>query len=144
MSLVDAHSNPTNSTPRFSKKPIEHLTEEFPQIADYLRSTIDPSAAGVMATTVATTAPSQHSQNLASEQLTSALMSSVQEIMERTEAEGQDPEEELRQLVSRTVLEGVVTGYEMTVDSSDSVNPRGDNAQDSTPSKRSRNDDSTG
>ncbi|KAH9481432.1 Ankyrin repeat-containing protein P1E11.10 [Psilocybe cubensis] len=120
--------------------PIEHLTEEFPQIADYLRSTLDPA---VLPSTAATTSPSQHSQNLASEQLTSALMSSVQEIMERAEAEGQDPEEELRQLVSRTVLEGVVTGYEMTVDSSDTTHPRDGSAQDGTPSKRPRNDDST-
>jgi hypothetical protein len=34
--------------------------------------------------------------------------------MQRAEAEARDPEEELRQAVSRAVLEGVVTGYEMT------------------------------
>lgn len=68
-------------------------------------------------------------------------MNSVQEIMERAEADGQDPEEQLRQLVSRTVLEGVVTGYEMSVDNE---SPRGGDVQDSTPSKRSRNDDNTG
>ena len=33
--------------------------------------------------------------------------------MERAEAEGRDPEEELRQVVGRTVLEGVSTGYGM-------------------------------
>lgn len=119
-------------------KAIEHLTEEFPQIADYLRSTLDPSIV-IMGQPV--TAPSQHSQNIASEQLTSALMTSVQEIMERAEADGQDPEEELRQLVSRTVLEGVIAGFEM---SADNDSPRSDNAHDNTPSKRSRNDDSTG
>lgn len=60
--------------------------------------------------------PSQHQQNIASDELTSSLMRSVQDIMERAEAEGRDPDEELRQVVGRTVLEGVLTGYEMTTD----------------------------
>lgn len=33
--------------------------------------------------------------------------------MQRAEAEGRDAEEELRELVERTVLEGMITGYEM-------------------------------
>ncbi|KAF8962757.1 hypothetical protein BDZ97DRAFT_1823930 [Flammula alnicola] len=117
---------------------IDHLTEDFPQVADYLRSTLDPSTLTAPAAQT-TAAPSQHSQNVASEQLTSALMSSVQEIMQRAEAEGRDPEEELRQAVSRTVLQGVLTGFEMTTDDDDS--PRAAGAQDDTPSKRSRMDD---
>lgn len=40
-------------------------------------------------------------------------MQSVHDIMERAEAEGQDPDQELRAVVGRTVLEGIVTGYEM-------------------------------
>jgi uncharacterized protein len=44
-------------------------------------------------------------------------MNSVQDIMDRAEREGRDPEEELRTAVSRTVLEGVATGYEMSEDS---------------------------
>lgn len=31
--------------------------------------------------------------------------------MERADAEGRDPDEELRQVVGRTVLDGVITGY---------------------------------
>jgi len=59
------------------------------------------------------------------------LMASVHEIMQRAEAEGRDPDNELRQLVERTVLEGVVTGFEMSeaaeVSSSTSVKrPRED------------------
>ena len=34
--------------------------------------------------------------------------------MQRAEAEGRDPDEELRQVVGRTVLEGMVTGYGMS------------------------------
>ncbi|KDR76328.1 hypothetical protein GALMADRAFT_247717 [Galerina marginata CBS 339.88] len=118
--------------------PIDHLTDDFPQIADYLRSTLDPSVVPLGQTS---SAPSQHSQNLASEQLTSALMTSVQDIMQRAEAEGRDPEEELRQAVSRTVLEGVITGFEM---STDDENVRGDASPGGTSSKRPRTDKGTG
>ncbi|KAF4614216.1 hypothetical protein D9613_007755 [Agrocybe pediades] len=114
----------------------EHLTEDFPQIADYLRSTLDPST--VPLAQVAQS-PSQHSQNVASEQLTSALMTSVEEIMRRAEAEGRDPEEDLRRLVSRTVLEGVATGFEMSID--DDTRRAGDGADDNNPTKRARTDD---
>ena len=34
--------------------------------------------------------------------------------MQRAEAQGTDPDEELRAAVSRTVLEGVLTGYELS------------------------------
>jgi hypothetical protein len=95
-----------------------------------LRSTLDPSA---LTTTAQSTAlPSQHSQDAASEQLTSSLMSSVQQIMERAQEEGRDPEEELRHVVSRTVFEGVLTGFEMSTDTS---------SNDDSPSKRQRTDD---
>jgi len=115
-------------------KVVDHLTEDFPQIAEYLRSTLGPSS--VPLAQIAPS-PSQHSQNAASEQLTSALMTSVQEIMERAEAEGRDPEDDIRQLVSRTVLEGVATGFEMSVD--DNESRRGGDVADNTPSKRTRN-----
>ncbi|KIM39762.1 hypothetical protein M413DRAFT_446675 [Hebeloma cylindrosporum] len=112
---------------------IDHLTEDFPQIADYLRSTLDPSAAPL---DQAVSSPSQHSQNAVSEQLTSDLMSSLQELADRTEAEGRDPlEQEIRQAVGRAVLEGVLTGYEMSTDEN---GIRGNRVQDDTPSKRSR------
>lgn len=65
-------------------------------------------------------------------------MQQVHEIMQRAEAEGRDPDEELRTVVGRTVLEGVVTGYEMSTDGEDR---RGDNTNGS---KRSRTDDGPG
>jgi len=40
-------------------------------------------------------------------------MSTVHEIMERSERDGTDPDEELRAAVSRTVIEGVVTGFDL-------------------------------
>jgi hypothetical protein len=120
-------------------KVIDHLTEDFPQIADYLRSTLDPSAAPL---DQAVTSPSQHSQNAVSEQLTSNLMSSLQELAERTQAEGRDPlEEELRRAVGRAVLDGMLTGYEMSINENGF---RGNSVQDDTPSKRSRTDQGPG
>lgn len=86
--------------------------------------------------------PSQHAQEMASEALTSTLMDSVQEIMQRAEAEGRDPEAELREVVTRAVMQGMVTGYDMSADAQDAER-RGDgngrDEQDGT--KRSRTDD---
>ncbi|KAF8899936.1 ankyrin repeat-containing domain protein [Gymnopilus junonius] len=118
--------------------PIEHLTEDFPEIADYLRSTLDPSSVPFPQ---ATAPPSQHSQEMASERLTTSLMSSVQEIMQRAEAEGRDPEEELTRAVGRHVLEGVVTGYGMGTEND---NARGNDSQSDTPAKRPRPGEESG
>jgi len=81
--------------------------------------------------------PSQHQQNIASEELTSSLMQSVQDIMRRAEAEGRDPDAELREVVGRTVLEGVLTGYEMTTDGNGDAQDARENANGA---KRSRTD----
>lgn len=40
-------------------------------------------------------------------------MDSVQEIMERAEIEGREPDEELRGAISRTVLDGVARGHDL-------------------------------
>ncbi|KAH0832942.1 hypothetical protein J3R83DRAFT_11912 [Lanmaoa asiatica] len=106
-------------------KPIEHLEEDFPHVAAFLRSRSDPSACLGSATS-AQPRLSQHSQNAASETLTSNLIQSASDIMQRAEAEGTDPDEELRAAVSRTVLEGVFTGYELsTQDGTDTPNLEG-------------------
>ncbi|OJT15215.1 hypothetical protein TRAPUB_8230 [Trametes pubescens] len=61
--------------------------------------------------------PSQHAQNAASEDLTSSLLQSVQVVMQRAEAEGREAsDEELREIVSRAVLDGVVTGFGMSTE----------------------------
>lgn len=59
-----------------------------------------------------------------SEYLTASLLQSVQDIMRRAEAEGRDPDEELRQVVGRTVLEGVVAGYGMSETAADAQEDR--------------------
>jgi hypothetical protein len=59
--------------------------------------------------------PSQHSQETASECLTSSFMSQLNDIAQREEEAGDDShrEEELRQAVGRAVIESIVTGYTM-------------------------------
>jgi len=64
---------------------------------------------------------------------------SAENIMQRAEAEGRDPEEEIRQVVSRTVLQGVVTGFDMSANVDD--DDRRALAIDNTPAKRRRPDD---
>ncbi|KAF8992847.1 hypothetical protein BDQ17DRAFT_1392770 [Cyathus striatus] len=126
--------------------PIEHLTEEFGQVAHYLHSlttsTSHPPPSSLNSQNPSQ--PSQHVQNAASEHLTSTLMASVQQIMEHAEAEGRDPEEELRQAVSRTVLEGMITGFAMSTEE-DASGGRGhdQNGVDS-PAKRTRTEDGPG
>ncbi|KZT07626.1 ankyrin [Laetiporus sulphureus 93-53] len=121
--------------------PAEYLAEDYEEVAAYLES-VSPARRdnAVETPPVSATAsqqPSQYAQNIASEQLTSSLMESVQDIMQRASAEGRDPEEELRQAVGRTVLEGMVTGYGMSIEAEDS------RREDSngTETKRSRMDD---
>jgi len=100
--------------------PIEHLQENFPEIAAYLQSRLNPSSC-VIPGAVSPSRPSQYQQDIATESLTSSLMQSVRDIMQRSEADGRDPDEELRQVVGRIVFEGVVAGYDMTTDSSDAA-----------------------
>ncbi|KAG2107103.1 ankyrin repeat-containing domain protein [Suillus cothurnatus] len=122
--LLD-HGSTLNHQNNDGVSPIEHLQEDFPEIAAYLQSRLNPSSC-MMPGAVTTSQPSQHQQNIATESLTSSLMQSVHDIMERSEADGRDPDEELRQVVGRTVLEGVIAGYEMTTDNDAAHNPEAD------------------
>lgn len=72
--------------------------------------------------------------------LTSELLSTVQEIMERSEREGTDPDEELRAAVSRTVIGGVVTGFDLG--EAANASRREDDGHDQ--AKRSRTDEGPG
>ncbi|KAH8100112.1 ankyrin [Cristinia sonorae] len=116
--------------------PAAALQEDFPEVAEYLES--------VSSTTPATldspsqNHPSQHAQNQITESLTTSLLDRVQDIMQRAEAEGRDPDEELRQAVGETVLEGMVTGYGIGA-SSDETRAAERDADDV---KRFRTDDS--
>ncbi|KAL6302351.1 ankyrin repeat-containing domain protein [Sparassis latifolia] len=121
--------------------PAETLAEDFEEVATYLNrvsSAGDNAAPPQAVPAQAFNQPSQHAQNIASETLTSLLMQSVQEIMQRAEEDGHDPEEELRQAVGRTVLEGVVTGYGMTTEGGEERRDAGRDGMNG--AKRSRTD----
>ena len=116
-------------------QPAQYLEdEEFPAVAAYLRSVGgDAAGNGATTSTEAHEQPSQHAQNVASENLTSSLLLSVQDVIRRAQAEGREvPEEELRQIVGRAVIEGVITGYGMGADAAGHDGPEerdGDDAK---------------
>ena len=85
--------------------------------------------------------PSQHAQERASEALTSTLMDSVQEIMERAQREGRDPDAELREVVSQAVMQVMVTGYDMGQETQ--AERRGDEPDGPNDAKRSRTENGT-
>lgn len=87
------------------------MDDDFPDVAAFLRSRLT-GAARPSEPPVAL--PSQYQQDAASESLTSELLLSVQNVMQRAEAAGTDPDEELREVVGRAVLGGVLTGYQMS------------------------------
>ena len=99
-------------------------------------------APGAAATDNHAAVPSQHAQNVASEMLTSSLMQSAQEIIQRAEAEGRDPEEELRQVVGRHVLQGMAAGYDLREQAQTEDHEREDRGSDDV--KRSRTDGGQG
>ncbi|KAI0635658.1 ankyrin [Trametes polyzona] len=92
--------------------PAQYLEEDFPAVAAYLEGlTADGSGS---APVEMREQPSQHAQNVASENLTSSLLQNVQDVMQRAEAEGREAsDDELRQIVGRAVIEGMMTGYGM-------------------------------
>ncbi|KAI0250262.1 ankyrin repeat-containing domain protein [Lactifluus subvellereus] len=96
--------------------PADTLEEEFPQVAAYLNSVTAARVADSRhelhenRVSSQVTQPSQHSQEAISERLTSSLISQLNDIAQREEA---GDEEELRQAVSRAVVESMVTGYTM-------------------------------
>ncbi|KAG9099770.1 hypothetical protein FRC06_004869 [Ceratobasidium sp. 370] len=76
--------------------PAEAVEEDFPDVAAYIRSKSalpPPHAPSV--------------QEVASEEMTAALIAETGEIIERAEREGRDPHDELTQAVGRTVLGGM-------------------------------------
>lgn len=118
-------------------QPVDHLAEDFPEVAEYLRTVIFTSVSIPPATSNAPQL-SHYAEERASERLTDSLMANAAEIMQRAEADGQDPEEQLRRLVSDAVLQGVVTGYAMG-ETASSTSPRGD--ETNLDSKRRRMDE---
>jgi len=64
-------------------------------------------------------------------------MDSVQEVMQRADEEGRDPDQELRDAISKTVLDGVARGHDLAAGESAGA------AHDSLQPKRQRLDEGT-
>jgi hypothetical protein len=116
------------------------LAEEFPEVAEYLQS-IHPESRSVTLGTESFSPqgrPSRYAEEQVTEQLTSSLMTNAVEIMHRAEADGRDPDAELRRLVGNAVMQGVVTGYGMgeEVDGAE----RGERLDETDSAKRQRTD----
>ncbi|CAE6473495.1 unnamed protein product [Rhizoctonia solani] len=96
--LVD-HGASVDVTNSEGVSPIEAVEEDFPDVAEYLRSKSS-----------APPQPRQQEQEheAASEELTSELIAQTEEIVARAEREGRDPHDEIAALVGRTVLGGMV------------------------------------
>lgn len=94
--------------------------EDYPAIARYLAPNLIPDTEAVDTEG----GPSEYAQEQLTEVLTDKMMDKVQEIMERAQREGYDPEEELADLVRKTVLESLDAGAELVegdIDAKDSL-----------------------
>ncbi|EKM78735.1 hypothetical protein AGABI1DRAFT_114339 [Agaricus bisporus var. burnettii JB137-S8] len=110
--LLD-HGALLNHTNHEGISAIEHLSEEFPQVAAYLEALLPPVSADTSPLPTSdhvTTSipPSQHTQNAASELLTNNLMEQIQHLDGSSMSE-----EQLRQIVTATVFETFTRGQEM-------------------------------
>jgi len=132
--------------------PADTLEEEFPQVAAYLNSIaaarVGDSRHELHENRVSSqaTQPSQHSQEAVSERLTSSLISQLNDIAQREEEAGDEThrEEELRQAVSRAVVESIVTGYTMADGDDVETRARDSHNGDVDSTKRRRLDRSDG
>ncbi|KAJ3998950.1 ankyrin [Lentinula boryana] len=101
--------------------PIAHLSEEFPQVSAYLqsRSSLPPATPYTISSSSIDTITSEYAQNAVTEQLTTSLLSSVQDLVD----EGLDPnsvDAALRRRVEEAVLNGLLDGYALGTQGTDS------------------------
>jgi hypothetical protein len=101
-------------------QPSASLEEDFPQVADFLKSLTDTLTDSHDVEPENRDLPSQEA---ASERLTCSLMSQLSDLARNEPAIGDESrrDEELRQAVGHVVLESLVTGYTMTKGGTDST-----------------------
>lgn len=131
-------------------QPIQHLSEDFPAVANYLLSHTPSTPTGVISSLPTNPIPpptiplepinpSQYVQEQVSNTLTTSLIQDVTVIANEAEREGRDIDEEaLRAAVSRAVMGGVLTGFDMAESQSDPSDPRADGIIDGVATKRQR------
>ena len=135
------------------------MEEEYPDVASYLASLASPQAISTDTPSLhgpprtiggGQSQPSEYHAAQEADGLTDSLLSSVNEIMVRAETEGTDPDPELRALVERTVVQGMVIGNqwvdqqrESVIEESGVATGAGAGA-DGAPNKRRRMDEDGG
>ena len=132
---------------------MQHLAEEFPEVSAYLASLL-PSSTDSSHTSPAThSQPSQYATDRTAQALTEHLMQQVEDVMQRAQAAGTDPGEELNHIVSSTVLESVLRGVILNAEANPNYSygdhdlnedNSGRGSGDEGGGKRSRRDDSNG
>ncbi|EJU04843.1 ankyrin, partial [Dacryopinax primogenitus] len=96
--------------------PADALDEDFAEVSAYLRSLAAPGVSvndGADASgnhVSQAVMPSEHLQDLTAHNMTTGLMDRVEDIMRRAEAEGRDPDEELRTALGDVFRQGMRTG----------------------------------
>ncbi|KAF9266608.1 ankyrin [Marasmius fiardii PR-910] len=114
--LVD-HGATIDLVNREGISPITHLSEDFPRVSSFLESHPSHTPASDHTTNPPAqndSQMSQYAQNVASEQLTSNLLSSIQALAEQGVPQDQI-EAEIRRLVGDTVVQGLMEGYEHSI-----------------------------
>lgn len=119
-------------------QPAEYLYEDHPEVAIYLQSTLNASAA---ASGSAPVHPSEYQAEQLSSRIADQLMEQTDAIMTQAEQDGTDPEAALRDVVGRAVLNGWREENGMEVDDgAEGQTDAGPTDGDGPSSKRSRHE----
>lgn len=110
--------------PRYCLQPADKLEEDFPEVADYLRSrsSTDDQPHPTSTSSQSPHRPSQPSQFVteqAAEQMTSGLMNQIQQIMEQADRDGIDPQERLQEVLGDAFLTSAQAGRNLASASGD-------------------------
>ncbi|GJJ08555.1 hypothetical protein Clacol_002773 [Clathrus columnatus] len=101
----------------------QNLAEEFPEVAAYLQA-CDSSAPP---THVTTQPPSQYVTEQTAATLTDSVMEDANAIIQSAEAEGRDPESELRDLIGKAVIGTFIAGAALVQDTNENDRDDSDN-----------------
>ncbi|KAH7106544.1 ankyrin [Auriculariales sp. MPI-PUGE-AT-0066] len=133
--LIDHGADPTHRNSE-GLTPADHLSDDFPAVANYLLTLNPNTTAPTAAAAAPAVAPEQeaHFTNAQSEYLTRTLLERAETLRANYAARGEQPdadtmERELVQLVGRTVLEGVTDGAVWAADRTDTNDDDDDGAR---------------
>jgi len=124
-------------------QPVEHLEEDFPEVAEYLRTSSGIVTGPSRRPAPPTNLPTEMATEQRSERLAELLMQDVQQIIARSERDGTNPDEALEEAVKCVVLNGFTEGHAMAEEETECA--EGEKNRPDRPaeeSKRQRRDES--